>query len=146
MGEASSVPHVRKVPMSKDGFKKPLSALLTSRQCSEPAAIQVGDIYTRMDAGKDRKRVFTTPLKFGKPRFRSIVVHCTEDSARQRGRKCRVLKLTQHFMMLYNPKTDIPHREYKVFSGSNYGDVLGPVALEGDLPKLSRGEKLLCRG
>ena len=30
-GEASSAPHVRKVPMSKDGFKKPLLASITAR-------------------------------------------------------------------------------------------------------------------
>ena len=56
-GEATSKPHLRKAPMSKDVFKKMFGALLKARcGTATPEVLKKGDIFTCFDGGCDRKR------------------------------------------------------------------------------------------
>ena len=121
-GETDSKPHLRVVPINRSSFDKLLKGVLQGRQhTSNPESMAVGDIYMCMDAGKERRRLFTNPLKVptkgqqdpNRNVYSKIMLHCTEDSVRKRrGIRRGAVKLTQGIHILRNYSTTV------VFNGS----------------------------
>ena len=144
-GEATTNPSIRKVPMGKEAFKKLFKPVMTARRYGEakpddasdvPEHLAVGDIFTMLDANKDRKRLFTTALKVKqttgkqKSRMKRYVCYTTESSQCDRKKKSRSLQCTQGLWRVMNASTEIPNMQYKTLAGSNKSDMFGPVELE----------------
>ena len=151
-GEAASAPALRKVPMGKEVFKRVYNAVKLARYGTEtPDKIQLGDIYSLVDANKDRRRLFTNAVKSKdsgakeKDKRRKLILYCTENSVKQRRKRVgnRRVTCTQGLHLCYNKATPIPYREYKTLSGSNHSDMFGPLQLEAqqDLPSMEKKEK-----
>ena len=151
-GEASSAPSLRKVPMGKELYKRIYNAVQLARYGTDtPDKIQLGDIYSLVDANKDRRRLFTNAVKSKdsgakeKDKRRKLILYCTENSVKQRRKRVgnRRVTCTQGLHLCYNKATPIPYREYKTLSGSNHSDMFGPLQLEAqqDLPSMEKKEK-----
>ena len=148
-GEATSLPHIRKVPMGKDVYQKLFKPVMIARYGKEmaddiPEHLPVGDIFTMLDANKDRKRLFKQALKVhqttgkNKNRAKKYVCYSSEESQSGRKAKTRALCCSQGLWRVMNASTEIPTKQYKEMSGSNKSDMFGPVELEKgcDLPTL----------
>ena len=63
-GETTHAPNIRKVPMGKENYKKLYKPVMIARYGTEiaddiPEHLPVGEIFTMLDANKDRKQLFT---------------------------------------------------------------------------------------
>ncbi len=129
---------------------------MTARQgTEEPEQLTYGDIYTCINGGKDRKRVFSKPLKNpnmkkghdrNRTLTRNMMVHVTESSWRARRKRTNGhAKLTQTIYFLGNAATfaNIPHRPFTTITGSTRSDVCGPINLDSliDLPTMPAARK-----
>ena len=140
-GEATHAPSIRKVPMGRDAFRKLYKPVMMARYGEAmaddvPEHLAVGEIYTMLDANKDRKRLFTSALRVkqtigkNKNRTKKHMCYSTEASQDNRKKKSRSLQCTQGLWRVMNKSTEIPHKQYKELVGSNKSDMFGPVELE----------------
>ena len=150
-GTTDHRPDRRAVPIGKDKFDIPLRAVIAARHgAAEPESLHLGDIYTCVSGGRDRKRLFTKPIKNdnmkgGRDKHRTVtrtmMLHFTEQSWRLRRRRNRGLaKLTQAVYTVCNSATlaNMRHTTFTSITGSNRSDVCGPIELDNaaDLPTL----------
>ncbi len=155
-GETDSRPDRRTCPIHKDKLDILLRAIVAARHGTDtPDELHIGDLYCCINAGKDRKRLFTKPLqnpnmKKGKDpnRFftRSITLHVTEQSWRARRKRTRgQALLTQGIYLSANMQTFIRMQpcDYPTIGGSNQSDIYGPIELDPlvDLPKMTLEQK-----
>jgi hypothetical protein len=144
-------PHQRSVPIGKDKLDVPLRAVIAARHgTAEPESLHLGDLYTCVSGGRDRKRLFTKPIKNdnmkrGREKNRTVtrtmMLHFTEQSWRLRRKRNRGLaKLTQAVYTVCNSATlaNMRHTTFTTITGSNRSDVCGPIELDNaaDLPTL----------
>ena len=105
-GEATHAPSIRKVPMGGAAFKKLYKPVMIARYGESvsddiPEHLAVGEIYTMLDANKDRKRLFASILKVkqktgkNRSRMKKHICYTTESSQGERKKRSRTFQCTQ---------------------------------------------------
>jgi hypothetical protein len=76
-GETDHRPWIRKVPVHKHVFEKYFKSVLEARCGSpDPEHLLVGDIFVMVDAGKERKRLFTKNMQVQKTGYKEPSPEC----------------------------------------------------------------------
>ena len=159
-GESDHAPDRRPCPIGKEKMDIPLRAILAARhgteESSQVKSIQMGDLFTVISGGKDRRRALLKSLKtqmssrrgFDKSKTycRTIMLHVSEASWRARRSRSRGhAKLTQAIYIVgcHQTFSSLPFAAFKTIGGSNKSDVMGPVDLDKseDLPTMSLAKK-----
>ena len=155
-GEPDSQPQHRVCPMSSDVFNKWLKSLKDARYGEEKPllCLPASDLFMCINAGKDRKRMFSKALileKSGKYPQRTQVlitmVHLEESAWRARHNSTGRSRVKQEMYLGGNAAAlkTLPKRQLPTLTGSIKCDVCGPGVLDPitSIPKLSKDDKIL---
>ena len=143
-GEADARPQLRTVPMGAAAFKYYMKGCLSARYgTDEPEKLHLHDICLCFSTGKDRKRLFTAPLKgkmTGKSKERTltrvITTHASHESFKARRKHAHgTAKLSSSCYLTFSAATlkYLPPADYPHHGGFNRSDMFGPITL----PKIS---------
>ena len=150
--EAMTAPHTRQPPSRKPQLNRLINSFLALRAANAPedaantsCKMVRGDVFLFRDGGKRAVADYVSKLLVnGKGRWSTVArqenlfklsthVMISEDSLKERRSRVRgvgaLKQLTGLHAFMYG-ETNIPEKSRIVFSGSNMGDVLGPVGFQ----------------
>ena len=150
--EAMTAPHTRQPPSRKPQLNRLINSFLALRAANAPedatntsCKMVRGDAFLFRDGGKRAVADYVSKLLVnGKGRWSTVArqenlfklsthVMISEDSLKERRSRVRgvgaLKQLTGLHAFMYG-ETNIPEKSRIVFSGSNMGDVLGPVGFQ----------------